>query len=169
MDVPSNTIVAEGLQMPHSPRLYDGDLYLLESASGELVKIDRSTGKKEVVIGLSGFVRGMDKLGDYLFIGLSKLREKSASFNDLPISKKSVFCGVAVLHLPTAQVVGFLKYENSVEEIYDVRVLPGMRRPGLLSHQKMEARMAIITPDEDYWAVLKEKQNNDEAGSDTNS
>lgn len=164
MDVSSNTIVAEGLAMPHSPRFYNGALYVLESASGNLVCIEPSSGKKDVVVSLNGFVRGMDRAGDYLFIGLSKLRKKSVAFNDLPIAAKSLFCGIVVVHLPTARVVAELKYEDSVEEIYDVRILQGLRRPGLLSAQKAEHRLALTTPEEDYWAVIGKKENEHDQG-----
>ena len=41
MDVHSNETICEGLPMPHSPRLYDGKLYLLLSATGELVTISK--------------------------------------------------------------------------------------------------------------------------------
>lgn len=165
LEISSNTVIADGLSMPHSPRIYNNKLYLLESASGNFVCIDPSNGKKEVVVALNGFARGMDKAGDFVFIGLSQLRKKSGTFNDLPIAKKSVFCGIVVVHLPTAKIVAHLKYENSVEEIYDVRIMPGMRRPGLLSTQKLEHRLALTTPEEDYWAVLKEGQNDDKGGN----
>ena len=164
MDVSSNAIVAEGLAMPHSPRFYNGALYVLESASGNLVCIEPSSGKKDVVVSLNGFVRGMDRAGDYLFIGLSKLRKKSVAFNDLPIAAKSLFCGIVVVHLPTARVVAELKYEDSVEEIYDVRILQGLRRPGLLSAQKAEHRLALTTPEEDYWAVIGKEENEHDQG-----
>ena len=156
LDVPSNTIVADGLAMPHSPRIYDNKLFLLESATGHLVCIDPATGNKETVLTLDGFARGMDRAGDYLFIGLSHLRKKSGSFHGLPIADKSVVCGVVVVHLPTARVMAHLKYENSVEEIYDVRLLPGIRRPGMVSSQRGEHRLALTTPEEDFWAVIKE-------------
>lgn len=164
MDVAANTIIAEGLGMPHSPRLYNGRIHLLESASGHLVCIDPATGNKDVVVALNGFARGMDQLGDYAFIGLSQLRKKSVAFHDLPIASKSLFCGIVVVHLPTARVVAHLKYEDSVEEIYDVRIMRGMRRPGLVSAQKLEHRLALTTPDEDYWAVLKKDENENTGG-----
>jgi uncharacterized protein (TIGR03032 family) len=167
IDVASNTIVADGLSMPHSPRIFNDKLYLLESAAGNLVCIDTASGKKDVIVALNGFARGMDKVGDFIFIGLSQLRKKSGSFNDLPISGKSLFCGIVVVHLPTARIVGHLKYENSVEEIYDVRIMAGMRRPGLVSTQKLEHRLALTTPLEDYWAVLKEGINDDKGGSNS--
>lgn len=157
VDVPSNSLVADGLSMPHSPRIYDRKLFVLESASGNFVCIDPANGKKEIVLSLNGFARGMDKVGDYVFIGLSQLRKKSGAFQDLPIAANSVFCGVVVVHLPTARIVSHLKYENSVEEIYDVRLMHGMKRPGLVSAQKGEHRLALTTPQEDYWAVLKEE------------
>jgi uncharacterized protein (TIGR03032 family) len=156
MDVALNKIIAEGLQMPHSPRLYDGKLYVLESACGDLTRIDPTTGKKETVANLDGFVRGLDRHGDFLFIGLSKLRKTSKTFHDLPISKKAIICGVAVFHVPSSKVIAFLKYENSVEEIYDVRILTGMKRPNLLSQMKLENRLALTTPHEEYWAMMKE-------------
>jgi hypothetical protein len=38
--VTSGAIVASGLSMPHSPRLYDGKLWLLNSGIGELGVVD---------------------------------------------------------------------------------------------------------------------------------
>jgi uncharacterized protein (TIGR03032 family) len=158
MDVKENSIVCTNLQMPHSPRIYDGNLFVLESASGELTSVEVLSGKKTSVCTLDGFVRGMDRMGDFLFIGISKLRKKSAAFADLPIAEKTIFSGVAVVHLPTRKKIGFLKYENSVEEIYDVRVLPGMRRPNILNHTRLENRLALTTPDDGYWAQMKESE-----------
>ena len=125
MDVDTNEIVAANLPMPHSPRIYDGKLFVLLSATGELVNIDVQSGNYNVVKKFNGFVRGMDRHGDYLFIGLSKIRTSSSSFADMPIAKKSIFSGVVILHLPTNGIVGYVKYENSVEEIYDVKIIKG--------------------------------------------
>lgn len=157
MEISTNSIIAEGLAMPHSPRVYDNKLFVLESATGNLSIIEPRSGKKETVLSLNGFARGMDRIGDFLFIGLSHLRKQSGSFQGLSIADKSLFCGIVVVHLPSARIVATLKYEDSVEEIYDVRIMKGMRRPGLVSAQKGEHRLALTTPDEDYWAVLKDE------------
>jgi uncharacterized protein (TIGR03032 family) len=154
IDITTNEIVAENLPMPHSPRLYDGRLYVLLSATGELAEIDTKTKSYKVLKQLDGFVRGMDRMGDYIFIGLSKLRQTSQAFADLPIAKRSIFCGIVVLHLPTNSITGFIKYENSVEEIYDVKVLPGMQRPGIMNHEKPDFRMAISTPEKTFWGQI---------------
>jgi len=80
-DVESNEVIIGNLTMPHTPRLFGGELYTLLSATGELIKIDIKTGKYDVVVKLDGFVRGMSLHKDYLFIGLSKLRKKSSTFD----------------------------------------------------------------------------------------
>ena len=124
MDVSSGEIVLEGLPMPHSPRVYDGKLYLLLSGTGELVRAEPETGGYEVVARLPGFVRGMARYGDYLFVGLSKLRKSSSTFAALPISDQAVFSGIVVVSLSEERIVEHLRYETGVEEIYDVQVLP---------------------------------------------
>ena len=124
MDVSSGEIVLEGLPMPHSPRVYDGKLYLLLSGTGELVCADPEAERYEVVAQLPGFVRGMARCGDYLFVGLSRLRKSSSTFAALPISEQAVFSGIVVVSLSEGRIVEHLKYETGVEEIYDVQILP---------------------------------------------
>ena len=127
MDVSSREIVVEGLPMPHSPRVYGGKLYLLLSGTGELVCAEPETGRYEVVVQLPGFARGMARCGDYLFVGLSKLRRTSSTFAALPISDQAVFSGIVVVSLSEGRIVEHLRYETGVEEIYDVQVLQESR------------------------------------------
>lgn len=155
IDIERNTTVAEHLPMPHSPRLYEGRLLVLLSGTGQLAEINVATKTCTVLKQLDGFARGMDRIGDYVFIGLSKLRQTSLAFADLPIAKRSVFCGIVVMHLPTLSMAGFIRYENSVEEIYDVKVLPGMQRPGILNHEKPDFRAAVSTPEKTFWLQSK--------------
>lgn len=159
LDVPSGEIICRGLAMPHSPRIYNEKLYVLQSATGQLTCIDPQSGKLEVVNEFNGFTRGMARCGDYLFIGLSKIREKSSSFADLPIAKKSLNAGIVVLYLPTGKIVGQLRYESSVEEIYDIQVIPNARRPGMMSLSKDTFRRAITTPDATFWALSESEAN----------
>ncbi len=151
MDVDTNEVVAASLPMPHSPRWFDGDLYCLLSATGEFIKIDIGTGKYDVVTKLKGFVRGMAKYGDYVFIGLSRLRQNASVFRDLAISKDAIYCGVEIIHLPTGANVGNIRYQQSVEEIYDVQVLPNTLRPGILNHTAPTHRLALHTPENSFW------------------
>ncbi len=99
--------------------------------------------------GIDGFVRDMAKHGDYLFIGLSKLRQNSSTFRDLPIAKRSIYCGIEIVHLPTATRVGNIRYQSSIEELYDVQIIPKIR-PEILNHLKGQHRLALNTPQMDY-------------------
>src|SRR5262245_31124400 len=63
IDVRTGAIVCEGLSMPHSPRLHNGALWLLNSGTGELgiVHLPASGGKGrfEPVAFCPGFLRGL--------------------------------------------------------------------------------------------------------------
>jgi uncharacterized protein (TIGR03032 family) len=151
IDISTNSILSENLPMPHSPRIYKEGFFVLFSATGEIARVNNN-GSFEIMKSFDGFVRGMDRVGNFLFIGLSKLRTTSSTFQDLPIASRSVFCGVVVVDINSWSTIGYLKYENGVEEIYDVRILPGKRRPGLLTTEKTGHFMAITTPEGDFWA-----------------
>ncbi|MGA2892712.1 MAG: DUF4915 domain-containing protein [Xanthobacteraceae bacterium] len=40
MEVPSGKVVLDGLCMPHSPRVFDGQLYVLDSATGRVLRVE---------------------------------------------------------------------------------------------------------------------------------
>ena len=157
LDVDSNDVISEGLAMPHTPKLINGDLYVLQSAKGELTKIDRNTGKQETIVKLNSFVRGMDICGEYLFIGLSKLRKNSKTFSKIVNNFSKNEAGIAIVHLPTGSISGQITYQNSVEEIYDVKVLHNTIRPNILNPQSEESNMAVSTPSSTFWALKNEK------------
>ena len=154
--VPSNEIIIEDLGMPHSPRIYDGKLYMLLSATGEIIEVDAEGGTYETVNKIDGFVRGMAKHGDYVFVGRSRLRSNASTFKDLPIAEKAHTSGVTVIHLPTGAIVGSIQFESSVDEIYDVQILPGVTRPGILNTESDVYKRALTTPNTTYWAAEAE-------------
>ncbi len=158
MDVPTNEIIATDLPTPHSPRLYDDGLFMLMSATGEVVKMDPATGKYEVITKLNGFLRGMDRIGDYLFVAMSKLRQNSSLFKEAPIAKQSVVCGISIIYIPTGQQAGFIVYNTSVEELFEVKVLPGLIRPNILNLDKGVHRRSISTEDGVFWFDDKKEE-----------
>ncbi len=161
MDVESNEIIMNGLAVPHTPKIYNGQLYMLLSATGELIKVDLDKGSYDVVSSIQGFVRGMDLVDDYLFVAQSKIRQKSSIFNTAPVAKKSVWCGITIIHLPTGAQAGFIRYNASVEELYDLKVLKGLQRPNILNLQKGIHQKALITPQQVFW--FNEKQDDQSA------
>jgi len=153
IDVNSGEILVQGLAMPHSPRIFDGKLYVLLSATGELVQVDENLGKVLQVTQLKGFVRGLCKHGDYVFVGHSRLRKNSSTFAKLSFAESADVAGVTIIHLPTGAVVGEIRYQASVDEIYDVQIIPNCARPGILNTEKPEYKMGLSTPETTYWAT----------------
>jgi uncharacterized protein (TIGR03032 family) len=145
IDVKSDEIVMDGLPMPHSPRIYNGNLYMLLSAAEELVQVDLETRNCRTVAKVDGFIRGLSIKEHYAFIGVSKLR-KSHTFSDLAIADKEIKAGVVIVDLIKGETVGEIKYETSVDELYDVHILDGLRRVNIINYQQSLRHRALITP-----------------------
>lgn len=148
MDLDGERIVCEGLSMPHSPRWYRDRLWVLESGTGGLCRVDPDTGRRETVAELPGFTRGLDFLGPLAFIGLSQVRE-SAVFAKLPLTERlqERACGVWVVHIERGEVLGFLRFEQAVQEIFAVTVLPGLRLPELALPGEPVCADTFVLPD----------------------
>ena len=147
MDVSSGEVICRGLSMPHSPRLHDGRLWLLESGTGQLVLVDAATGRRQTVAALPGFARGLATCGHYAFIGLSKIRSTSA-MDGVPLAERreQLKCGVAVVDLRSGQVIALLEFQTAVEEIFDVQLLPGLRFPEVVGFQQETIQHTFIVP-----------------------
>lgn len=123
--VPTGEIAVHGLSMPHSPRIFDGTLYALNSGTGELLLVDPQRGTFDSMARLPGFARGMARCADYLFVGLSKLRQ-SRTLRDLPLDeqKDQLICGIAAIQLSEGRVAALCQFIEGCDELYDVHMLP---------------------------------------------
>jgi uncharacterized protein (TIGR03032 family) len=147
IDVPTAEVVAQGLSMPHSPRWHGGRLWLLESGRGSLATVDVATGAVQTVAELPGFTRGLAFLGDLAFVGLSQIRE-SSTFGDLPVTRRlsERQCGVWMVDLRSGEIAGFLRFEDLVQEIFDVAVLPGVRFPEIAEADGPTVASSFVLP-----------------------
>lgn len=147
IDVASSETVCSGLSMPHSPRMHDGQMYVLESGKGEVVTVDLNTGRTETVVQLPGFTRGFALHGQYAFVGLSQIRE-SSTFGDLPLTQRlqERVCGVWLIHIKRGVVIGFLRFEDLVQEIFDVSLLPGVRFPEIAEPGSTAVSESFVLP-----------------------
>lgn len=152
MDVRTNEVVADGLAMPHSPRIYKGQLYVLSSGNEKLLRVDPASGEVTDIAYIGGFIRGLSFKDKYAFVGISKLR-KSHTFGDLPIANKRIDAGVVVVDIEAGEVVGDVAYGDDLREIYDVHVLDGIRRPNILNLPMSEQYRAMITPQGARWVL----------------
>ena len=151
MDVAQNEILLRGLSMPHSPRLYADRLWVLESGEGSLAWVDLAQQHWHHIAKLPGFTRGIDFIGPLAFIGLSQVRE-SATFSGIPIAERlkpeERTCGVWVVNIQTGQTVGFLRFEEGVQEIFAVQVLRNTRFPEMLEFGDPRLSSSYVLPDE---------------------
>jgi uncharacterized protein (TIGR03032 family) len=147
IDVPTGECVVRALCMPHSPRLCDGRLWLLESGAGALLLVDAATGRSERVVELPGYCRGLAVAGPYAFIGLSKIRATSV-MDGVPLAQRraELKCGAAVVDLRHGQIVAGLEFQTAVEEIFDVQLLPGVCFPEVVGFQKETIQHTFIIP-----------------------
>lgn len=153
MTVADGRIVASGLSMPHSPRWHGDALWVLDSGRGRLLRIDPVDGAAAVAAALPGYLRGLAFCGEIAIVGLCKIREKRV-FGGLPIEAGNTepVCGLALVDTRTGAVTGMFEFTAGVEEIYDIRVMPGgMLQPDLLEADHETGAEAFTAPEFAYW------------------
>ena len=141
MDVESGEVICSGLSMPHSPRVHNGKLWVLNAGTGELGRIE--DGAFHPLCFCPGFLRGLDFIGNFAFVGLSKPRYKR--FEGLALDQRlrdadsEPWCGVQVIDLGTGSCVDWFRIDGAVGELYDLEILPGVTCPMAVPPQSPEA------------------------------
>jgi len=153
LEVPSGQVVAERLSMPHSPRVYRGRLWLLNSGTGMLGSIDPTSRSFVSLAFCPGYLRGLAFSGDYAVVGLSRPRHDK-TFGGLALEQElaqrgaDARCGLHVIDLRTGDTVHWVRLEGMVSELYDVAVLPGVTRPTLFGFKSDEIQRTIAIGDQ---------------------
>jgi uncharacterized protein (TIGR03032 family) len=147
MEIDTNRIISHGLSMPHSPRWYQDQLWVLESGSGSLAKVDIDTGTLDTIIELPGFTRGLEFIGRYALIGLSQVRE-TAVFAGLPLTQRCEYrqCGVWIVDIVERKIIGFVVFSGEVQEVFSVQILPSIF-PAILTLDNPLVRSSYSLPD----------------------
>jgi uncharacterized protein (TIGR03032 family) len=146
IDVDSGEIAVRDLSLPHSPRVREGYVWLLESGRGKLCRLDVSAGGCEAVATLPGFARGLAFAGPYAFIGVSKLREKDGDALALDTPVRERICGIRVIDTRNGETEATLRFDGGVEEIHDVQLVP-QRYPELAEPGADINAHAFVLPD----------------------
>ncbi len=148
IDVQANEVLARGLSMPHSPRVYRDKLYIVNSGTGEFGSIDRKTGDFQPIAFCPGYLRGMSFHGDYAIVGLSKPR-KDGTFSGLALDdalaekNAEAQCALYIIDLRSGDIVHWLRIDGVVKELYDVVFIPDVVRPMALGFKSDEIRRTI--------------------------
>ena len=152
IDAKTKEIVARGLAMPHTPRLYRDRLWIVEAGKGWFGYIDRASGKFEHVTWCPGFLRGLRFYGKYALLGMSLPRNQI--FAGLPLDEllkensAESECAIYVIDLDRGTVVYRIRITGSVTEIYDMIVLEETRQPMMIGLEGQEVlRFVYLGPD----------------------
>jgi len=150
ISVGDNAVIADGLSMPHSPRLYRDKLWLLNSGTGEFGHVDMNAGRFEPVCFCPGYARGLAFIGNYAVIGLSKPRPNH-TFEGLPLDDllgakdAQARCGLIIVDLETGNTAHWMRFDDKVVELYDVAVLNGVRQPMAIGFKERDLIEGLIT------------------------
>ena len=147
-DIETGGIVCEGLSMPHSPRLHDGRLWLLNSGTGEFGFVDRDARRLEPVAFCPGYARGLAFAGGCAVVGLSLPRD-NRTFQGLPLDAAFQARNAE----PPLRSCGCRSRQwrhrrlGVVHELYEVVFLPGVRTPAAIGFKTDEILRVISIDD----------------------
>ncbi|KEJ88681.1 TIGR03032 family protein [Sulfitobacter donghicola] len=153
LNTQTDQVICEGLSMPHSPRVHQGELWVLNSGTGQLGIIDLSKSPEDAFtpqIFCPGFVRGLAFHNRFAFIGLSRPRYKRfeglALDGMLKEADSEPWCGVQIVDLEKREVVAWLRIDGNVQEMYDVAVMPGVECAMSLNHSAPQMQNLVTWP-----------------------
>ena len=148
IDVTTNEIVCAGLSMPHSPRLHDGKLWVLNSGTGELGWVDTAARRFVPIAFCPGYARGLAFTGGCAVVGLSLPRE-NRTFQGLALDGALASkgaeprCGLVMIDLASGDTIAWVRLAGVVRELYDVVFLPGIRQPSAIGFKTDEITRLI--------------------------
>lgn len=135
IDVDTNEILLDGLNMPHSPRCYRDMIYLCDSGLGEILAYDPQTRNTNTVIKLQGFPRGINFYGPLMFVGLSQVRQ-SEKRTPPPIAAEfaETYSGIWVINLDDYSEVAHIRFTGDIQQVYDIAIIPDSVFPELIDN-----------------------------------
>ncbi len=147
VEVETGEIICAGLSMPHSPRMIRGELWLLNSGTGELGVVNHHEGRFEPRTFCPGFLRGLAFHGNFAFVGLSKPRYKR--FEGLALDQRlkdadsEPWCGLQVIDLGSGACVDWFRIDGAVAELYDLEIIEGFACPMAVPPNSIEVANLI--------------------------
>ncbi len=143
IDITADQLVATGLSMPHSPRVYRDRVWLLNAGTGEFGFLAPQNGAFHPLVACPGFLRGLAFHGDYAVIGVSQSR-KNNKFAGLALGDRleeqntEAICGLLFVNIESGETAHFLEFEEPLTELFDIQLLSGTRHPTLLKCRQLD-------------------------------
>jgi uncharacterized protein (TIGR03032 family) len=133
IDLADDRIVTDQLSMPHSPRVADDGVWLLDSGRGMLARVDPKTGGREDVAFCPGFLRGLALHKGYAVVTVSLPRD--GAFSGLALQDELArrdgepWCGVCIVDRRSGDLVEWIRLSGAIKELFDVAVIPDATCP----------------------------------------
>ena len=133
IDIDTDEVLLQGLIRPHSPKVYEENIYFCESGLGIVWKYDLKTKEKSEVIKLQGFTRGLRIHQGILFVATSKTRDTKAH-GDIPLLSmyQETYAGIWMVNLEDNSLIAYVKFEGEIKQLYDISVIENSCMPELL-------------------------------------
>ncbi len=151
MSVPEGEILSDHLCIPHSPIKHENKIYLLESGLGNLVEYDIENKSTKILYCFERFTRGMAIHNGMLFIAVSKVRKSSKTFSKLSFTEKDYPAGIIIYSLNFNEVLGEIEYHETVEEIYDLKIIPNANKAVAMNEMQEIQNQVITFPGSVFW------------------
>jgi len=137
--------------MPHSPRLADGGLMVLDSGRGYLCRVDETNGTLERITFCPGFLRGLSLWRNFALVTTSLPRDNSFRGLELEDNIKArdgeARCGAFIVDIRNGDILHWIRFDGNVRELFDAAFIPGVRAPMCVGLASPELR-TLITVDE---------------------
>lgn len=159
MDVNSNKVILDNLQMPHSPVYFDNKIYFLSSGSGTVNCYDIKTKETKLICRMNTFVRGLQVIDNYLIVAASKMREGiKETLQHLNYKSEDTYCGIYIIDRFSGKKIGGISYVDLVSEIFDVKLLNNIKVPAILNdNDTLSDKNIMADPNLNFWIKKKNK------------
>ena len=132
IDVETGRVVTEDLSMPHSPRVANGALWVLDSGRGFLCRVDVESGKIERVAFCAGFLRGLSFFRHFALVAASLPRDNTFKGLELDGNIKARDAeprfGAYIIDTRNGDILHWIRFEGAVRELFDAASFPASER-----------------------------------------
>lgn len=154
VDVETGETVVTGLSMPHSPRLYNDQLWVANSGTGELGIVEMRSGQFRPVCFFPGYVRGVEFVNDYAIVTVSKFRPDRLGnvqlLTRLKGDEQNGWCGIQVVSLKSGAIEAWLRFDGVVRELFDIALIAHSKAPYAVGTQPRDLQR-FLSYDRPSW------------------
>lgn len=126
----TGNVIARGLTRPHSARLYQGKIWVNNSGYGEVGYIEHKVFKP--VFRLNGWTRGLCFIGDYMFVGISRVLPKFYMYAPGLDPAKATTCAIIAINMKRGVVEGMISWPYG-NQIFAIDFLPASSTIGFIA------------------------------------